>query len=54
MTRRGRVYVPDPSEPMELAGHRRDDEMYSIFLRAPITPADVLDASRFYAYDQLP
>lgn len=54
MADRGRVYLPDPSAPMELTGHRLEDEMYSIFVRAPITPAQVLDPSRFYSYDQLP
>ncbi len=54
MTRHGRSYVPDASGPQDLAGHRLGDSMYSIFLQQPITPADLLEVSRFYAYDRLP
>lgn len=53
MDRHGRTYAPGPSEPDELAGHRLDDPMYSLFTAQPVTPADVLDIGRFYAYDTL-
>lgn len=54
MTRRGRVYAPPASAPAFLAGHRIDDALYSVLVRQTVTPATVLDVSRFYSYDRLP
>jgi tyrosinase len=53
MTRRGRTYVPRSRLP---PGERPriDDPMYNILTTQKVTPADVLDISTFYAYDQLP
>jgi tyrosinase len=54
MTGHGRVYEPGPMEDSELAGHRLDDRLYSILIRFPVTPANVLDISELYSYDVLP
>lgn len=54
MGERGRIYAPAQGESNELAGHRLDDPMYSVLTTQPITPAQVLDASTFFAYDELP
>jgi hypothetical protein len=54
MDRNGRTYVPPPSAPEALAGHRLDDALYSVLTAQPITPADVLEIDAFYTYDQRP
>jgi tyrosinase len=54
MANRGRSYVPAQSESADLAFHRIDDPMYSILIQTPVTPAQVLDTSAYYSYDQLP
>ena len=54
MADRGRSYVPAQSESADLAFHRIDDPMYSILIQTPVTPAQVLDISAYYSYDQLP
>jgi tyrosinase len=51
MLRHGRTYVPGPGEPDDLDGHRLNDRMYSLLTAQPVTPADVLDVSRFSTYD---
>jgi tyrosinase len=50
----GRVYAPPQSASPDLAMHRIDDPMYSILIRTPVTPAQMLDISTSYSYDQLP
>lgn len=50
----GRVYVPSQSESDELSFHRINDPMYSILIAQPVTPAEMLETSAFYSYDQLP
>jgi len=37
-----------------LAMHRLSDPLYSILIQQPLTPADMLEVSSFYSYDQLP
>lgn len=54
MTRRGRTYLPAQTESADLAMHRINDPMYSILINQPITPAQMLDVTTFYTYDQLP
>jgi tyrosinase len=54
MVRHGRTYAPPTTAPAELAGHRLGDRLYSVLITQPFTPADVLDASAFASYDQLP
>ena len=43
-------YLPDAAASSELAGHRLNDPVASIFSVAP-TPADLLDVSAYYSYD---
>jgi tyrosinase len=50
----GRTYAPPGSASTDLTGHRIDDPLYSILIRTPVTPAQLLDASPFYTYDVLP
>ncbi|MEO6958258.1 MAG: tyrosinase family protein [Antricoccus sp.] len=54
LVKRGRVYVPAQSESADLAMHRLNDTMYSILIQQPVTPAEMLDVSAFYSYQQLP
>lgn len=54
MGRKGRTYAPPASAPASLAGHRLNDALYSLLISQKITPAQMLDASRFYTYDKLP
>jgi tyrosinase len=54
LVRNGRTYVPAQTESSDLAGHRLNDPMYSILIQQPITPAQMLDVSTLYNYDQLP
>lgn len=54
LVNRGRTYVPAPTEPTDLTMHRLNDPMYSILIQQPITPAQMLDVSAFYSYQQLP
>lgn len=54
LQRHGRTYVPAQNESADLAMHRINDAMYSILTSQPVTPADMLDVSTFYAYDKLP
>jgi tyrosinase len=48
----GDVYVPAQNEPESLRGHRINDAMNAL-LSQPLTPAQVLDVSDFYSYDNL-
>ena len=54
LVKNGRTYVPAQTESPDLAGHRINDPMYSILIQQPITPAQMLDVSASYVYDQLP
>ncbi|MGQ0778557.1 MAG: tyrosinase family protein [Pseudonocardiales bacterium] len=54
MVARGRVYQPPQSASAQLRFHRINDPMYSILITQPITPAQMLEISTFYSYDQLP
>jgi tyrosinase len=54
MVRHGRTYTPPPTASATLLGHRLHDPMYSVLTTDTITPAQVLDASSFYSYDNLP
>jgi tyrosinase len=54
MSRHGRTYAPPQSASATLAGHRLNDPLYSILIRTPVTPAQVLDASPYYSFDVLP
>jgi tyrosinase len=54
LVKNGRTYVPAQTESADLAGHRIDDPMYSILLQQPTTPAQMLDVTALYVYDQLP
>jgi tyrosinase len=54
LVNRGRTYVPGPNESTDLTLHRLNDPMFSILTQQPITPADMLDVSAFYSYQQLP
>jgi len=54
LTTRGRTYVPAPTEPAALAGHRATDPMDNLLTTRPVTPADMLDVSAIYTYDTLP
>lgn len=47
-----RVYVPAPSAPAALRGHRLNDTLNSL-LSGTATPAEMLDISEFYTYDSL-
>ena len=48
----GRVYLPSPSAPTGLRGHRLNDTLNSL-LSGTATPAEMLDVSEFYTYDSL-
>ncbi|MGH3920541.1 MAG: tyrosinase family protein [Pseudonocardiaceae bacterium] len=52
MVEHGREYRPTVADADAPIGHRLDDTMVSL-LGAPLRPADVLDASAWYAYDDL-
>ena len=54
MSRHGRSYLPPQTASVDLTGHRIDDPLYSILIQTPVTPAQVLDASGLYSYDDLP
>jgi tyrosinase len=54
MVRHGRSYSPPQSASSTLAGHRLNDPMYSVLIAQQVTPAQVLDISAFYSYDQVP
>jgi tyrosinase len=54
MTSTGRNYAPPANAAASLTGHRLDDALYSVLIQQAVTPADVLDISSFYSYDQLP
>src|SRR5215218_3499411 len=53
MVQHGRTYVPTNSQAGAPTGHRLDDAMVAL-LGQSLTPADVLDAGQWYAYDALP
>jgi tyrosinase len=52
LTAHGRVYVPGPTEPASLRGHRLNDRLRSL-LSGSTTPARMLQVSSFYTYDSL-
>lgn len=52
MVQNGREYRPTAADADAPLGHRLDDTMVTL-LGAPLRPADVLDASDWYAYDDL-
>jgi tyrosinase len=52
MAREGLTYRPVDSDPGAPQGHRLNDQMLAL-LGDPLTPADVLDPSNWYVYDQL-
>jgi tyrosinase len=54
MVRHGRSYSPPQSAPNTLEGHRLNDPMFSVLIQQQVTPAQVLDISSSYSYDQLP
>ncbi len=54
MVRYERTYLPAQTAPADLAGHRIGDALFSLLTPQRITPGDLLEISRFYAYDALP
>jgi tyrosinase len=48
----GRVYVPAPSAPASLRGHRLNDRLNSL-LSGSTTPAQMLNVTQLYTYDSL-
>ncbi|HEX6077890.1 MAG TPA: tyrosinase family protein [Micromonosporaceae bacterium] len=52
MSRNGRNYRPGDTEPNAPSGHRLHDQMYAL-LGESLTPAQVLDPSQWYEYDDL-
>lgn len=52
MAKHGRTYQPTVANADAPVGHRLDDIMVTL-LGEPLRPADVLDASTWYAYDDL-
>jgi tyrosinase len=52
LSNNGRRYLPLDDAPVELKGHRLNDELMSL-ISAPMRPADVLDMSTADQYDSL-
>jgi tyrosinase len=52
MVREGPTYRPTDGDPGAPQGHRLNDQMVAL-LGDPLTPAEVLDPSDWYVYDQL-
>lgn len=53
MAEHGRTYVPDDS-PDNPLGHRLNDLIISLVTRRTTTPAEMLDLTNIYTYDELP
>jgi tyrosinase len=52
MAREGPTYRPMDGDPAAPQGHRLNDQMLAL-LGDPLTPAQVLDPTAWYVYDEL-